>query len=179
MANFPKPGFAVLESSYRRSSMSVHECRLLDPTQPETRNTCAARMSEALVIANALVRSREDISALGRGQGTERGRGDGGGYLLGTYGYLRHGHLCPHGIGRGAQALGAFLARHWGPRSLGWNAQASRTSAPAEIQGKNGVVLYARIPTFTGEGHIDLWKGNAPVGEAYWDAQTIWFWELP
>jgi len=35
-----------------------------------------------------------------------------------------------------------------------------------------------KIPGFGGQGHIDLWDNNAAVGDAYWDAQTIWMWTL-
>jgi type VI secretion system (T6SS) effector Tae4 (amidase) len=178
MAKLAKPRFADVAAAYKLPSTSVHECRLLDPTHAETSNTCAARMSEALVIAVDLVGSREEIAALGRGEGTERGRGTGAPYLLGKLGYLSFGLLCPHGIARGAQSLGAFLAHSWGARTTGWTAQASRTAAPQEIVGRKGLILYARIPTYAGEGHIDLWNGSGPVGQQYWDAQTIWFWDL-
>jgi len=178
MARFSKPKFSDLLDNYKLLSSTVHECRLIDPTRPETSNTCAARMSEALVLANKLVKNREDISALGRDKGTGRGRGTGVEYLLGKFGYLSFGLLCPHGIARGAQALGAFLARNWGARNSGWTAQASPTSSPEGIEGRHGVILYARIPTYSGEGHIDLWNGTGPVGQQYWNSQTIWFWDL-
>ncbi len=178
MLRFAKPRFSELVNNYELPASSVHECRLIDPTHDDAINTCAARMSEALVIANHLVKTRAEISALGRGQGTEKGRGDGAPYLLGKYGYLAFGHLCPHGIARGAQDLGKFIAHHWGARTLGWPAQASPTAAPEGIQGKTGLVLYAKIPGFSGEGHIDLWDGDHPVGHAYWNSQTIWFWEM-
>ena len=35
-----------------------------------------------------------------------------------------------------------------------------------------------KIPGFTGQGHIDLWNDNIPVGDSYWDAETIWMWVL-
>jgi len=34
------------------------------------------------------------------------------------------------------------------------------------------------IPGFDGQGHIDLWDKNYPVGDSYWDAKTIWMWTL-
>ncbi|MEP7120052.1 MAG: T6SS effector amidase Tae4 family protein [Byssovorax sp.] len=178
MAKLAKPRFADIAAAYKLPSTSVHECRLLDPTHAETSNTCAARLSEALVIAVNLVPNREAIAALGREQGTGRGRGTGAGFLLGNFGYLGYGLLCPHGIARGAQQLGAFLAHSWGGRNTGWPAQPHRTAAPADIQGRKGLILYARIPTYSGEGHIDLWNGAGPVGQQYWDAHTIWFWDL-
>jgi hypothetical protein len=168
MPRFPKPRFSELVTSYRKESNSVHECKLIDPTTDGI-NTCAARMSEALVLANHLAADRAAIAHLGNGRGSGRT------YLLGKLGYSDFGKLCPHGIGRGAQDLGAFLAHHWGPRTLGWKAQ---TEAPDEIKNKTGILLFARLPDFDGQGHIDLWNKTAAVGHAYWSAQTIWFWQL-
>lgn len=38
----------------------------------------------------------------------------------------------------------------------------------------------ANIPTYSGQGHIDLWDGSRTVGpnSEYWDASPIWFWQL-
>jgi hypothetical protein len=164
-----KPTFADLSASYKTDPASVHDCTLIDPTL-STINTCAARITEALVIANKIAGSRAEMGKLGTGNG------DGTSYLLGKYGYGRFGKLCPHGIGRGAQDVGAFLAHHWGGRSLGWTAQAE---APVAIEGKTGVVVFMKIPGFTGQAHVDLWNKTGPVGHAYWSAATIWFWQLP
>src|SRR4051812_16182729 len=116
MPKFERPQFSDLKANYRTDPASVHECKLIDPTKGSI-NTCAARMSEALVLANRLGASRAAIVRLGNG------KGDGTRYLLGAYGYAAFGRLCPHGIGRGAQDLGAFLKHHWGPRTLGWDTQ--------------------------------------------------------
>ena len=42
-----------------------------------------------------------------------------------------------------------------------------------------GVVAFIELPGFSGQGHIDLWDGGAPVGHAYWNAAEICFWALP
>lgn len=165
---FTKPKFADLLTNYRTEPTSVHDCKLIDPTQ-DAINTCAARMSEALVLANGIVATRAAIGNLGTG------KGDGAAFLLGKYGYGRFGKLCPHGIGRGAQDVAAFLAHHWGSRSQGWPAQAS---APDAAKGKKGIIVFMKIPGFSGQGHIDLWNDDAAVGHAYWDAETIWLWVI-
>ncbi len=64
-----------------------------------------------------------------------------------------------------------------GPRTYGWNGNSSG-NVPQKAKGKKGIVCYMNIPGYSGQGHIDLWDGNAPVGTDYWDAKTIWFWEL-
>src|SRR5262245_15334566 len=116
-------------------------------------------MSEALVLANRLVADRAAIAKLGNG------KGDGKKFLLGTYGYAAFGKLCPHGIGRGAQDVGAFLQHHWGPRTLGWTTQ---KDAPDALKDKTGILLFIKIPSVSGQRHIDLWDKTAAVGHAYW-----------
>lgn len=174
MLKFPKPVFADLLDNYKVPSDSVHTCAVIDPTQSAV-NTCAARMSEALVLANGLVTDRGAIGRLGTG------RGDGTKLLLGKYGYgttANTGRLCPHGIGRGAQDLAAFLRYQWGERTLGWAAQATHDSAPENIKGRRGVVAFLTIPGFSGQGHIDLWNVDRCVGHGYWASNAIWFWTL-
>jgi hypothetical protein len=174
MPTFPKPAFVDLLANYKVPTDSVHRCAVIDPTQSAV-NTCAARMSEALVITNGLAIDRGAIAALGTG------RGDGTRFLLGRYGYgttANTGRLCPHGIGRGAQDLAAFLRAHWGDRNLGWAAQPGHDQAPANVQGKRGIVAFLKIPGFSGQGHIDLWNVDRCVGHGYWASQAIWFWSL-
>jgi hypothetical protein len=166
MPRFPKPQFADLKVNYRTDPLSVHECRVIDPLADAV-NTCAARMSEALVLANGLVADRAAIARLGNGTG------DGRRFLLGRFGYADR--LCPHGIGRGAQDVGRFLEQHWGARTLGWT---KRADAPDNIKDKTGIVLFIKLPSFDGQGHIDLWDKTAAIGHAYWDAEAIWFWQL-
>ncbi len=175
MPKFAKPVFSELLSNYRTEASSVHGCAVIDPTL-STVNTCACRMSEALVVTLDLVKDRMEIGKLGTG------KGDGTAFLLGKYGYgttANSGRLCPHGIGRGAQDVAAFLKHHWGMRTLGWGAQPSHETAPANVQGKQGIVAFLKIPGFDGQGHIDLWNKDRCAGHGYWASNAIWFWQLP
>ena len=144
-----KPAFATLKSNYRTKPDQIHHC----PTMVFP-DTCAIRMSEALVTTNAA--------------------------FLDAFKSSRN-NVCPHGYMRGAQDLAAVLSgpRVFAQRDYGWSAQADKTAAPAEAQGVKGIVCYMKIPGFDGQGHIDLWDGKKPVGHARWDAQTIWLWKLP
>jgi hypothetical protein len=85
------------------------------------------------------------------------------------------GNLCAHGYARGAQDLGAFLKIKWGTYEYGFSAPGS---APSQIAGKQGVIMFANIPGFSGQGHIDLWDGSKTKSGEYWDADPIWFWTL-
>lgn len=91
-----------------------------------------------------------------------------------------HKNKCPHGYIRGAQDLASILAKPdvFGARNHGWTAQADSKTPPDDIIGKKGIICYMNIPGFNGQGHIDLWNNIAPVGQAYWNSKTIWFWEL-
>ncbi len=111
-------------------------------------NTCAIRMSEALVAADS------NLLSLFRDN-------------------LGMGNVCPHGYVRGAQDLAAVLERVWGGRDLGFDG-----GTASSLRGRQGVVCYMNIPSYSGQGHIDLWDNGSPVGEAYWDASPIWFWAL-
>jgi len=113
-------------------------------------NTCAIRSSEALDQAVPGIMKKFALSGLNR---------------------------CPHGFMRGAEDLAAVLRRAdvFGLYDAGFS---SPGSAPAGLGGKKGIVAYINIPGFSGQGHIDLWDGSAPVGSAYWDADPIWFWKL-
>lgn len=115
-------------------------------------NTCAIRMSEAIV------KTESKFLDMFRNAGT---------------------NICPHSYIRGAQDLAAVLAKDnaLGTRTHGWNGSpAERT--PNFVTGKKGIICYMNIPGYSGQGHIDLWDGSGPVGSEYWDAQTIWLWEL-
>jgi len=116
-------------------------------------NTCAIRMSEALVRSNEkfLEAFKKSIK-----------------------------NKCPHGYIRGAQDLGAILAKSsvFGVRDFGWEAQENKNASPSDAEGKKGIVCYMKIPGFSGQGHIDLWNKTIPVGDQYWHAETIWMWTL-
>jgi len=141
-----RPSFSKLKKNYKVKSTEHHTCSMLFP------NTCAIRMSEALVKTDAKFLDKFKISAKNK---------------------------CPHGYIRGAQDLGAILAKTsvLGKRDIGWSAQANG-KPPADAIGKTGIVCYMNIPGYGGQGHIDLWNKKVPVGQAYWKAKTIWMWEL-
>ncbi|MEZ4314694.1 MAG: hypothetical protein R3F14_42305 [Polyangiaceae bacterium] len=114
---FPKPAFDDLVANYKTDPESVHDCPRIYTKNPININTCAIRITEALVLANHLIESRVKIAGL-----TTKG-GTGKGFLLGNYGY--RANLCPHGIGRGATDVGYFLTEHWGKPNHTWLAPGS------------------------------------------------------
>jgi hypothetical protein len=169
-ARFPKPSFAALLASYSTDPESVHDCPFLYKKNPVSVNTCALRMGEALVISTGLIASREAITALTRGSGNGRS------FLLGPYGYAAN--LCPHGISRGPRDLGDFLRGQWGSPERSWDAQAAPDTAPDDAMGLTGVVVFVGIPGYAGQGHVDLWNCDAPVGHAYWNVKKSFLWKL-
>lgn len=140
-----KPSFATLKSNYTTDPTKIHKCTMHFP------NTCAIRMSEALV------KTDNEFLTVFKNAAPNK---------------------CAHSYLRGAQDLGGTLAKAiaLGPRTIGWNAPGV---TPSNVTGKQGIVCYMDIPAYSGQGHIDLWDKNYPVGSEYWDAKTIWFWELP
>jgi hypothetical protein len=141
-----KPAFHVLRSAYTTDPSRIHTCSMAFP------NTCAIRMSEALVTTE------------------ERW----------LQAFRTRGNLCPHGYVRGAEDLAAVIgsASGFGPRNYGWKAQPSGDPPAAAVRLK-GLICYIGIPGFSGSGHIDLWNMGSAVGSSYWDATTIWLWTLP
>ncbi|WP_422824024.1 T6SS effector amidase Tae4 family protein [Variovorax robiniae] len=113
-------------------------------------NTCAIRMSEALEKTVPGIMQKFAASGL---------------------------NLCPHDFMRGAEDVAVVLRRAdvFGKFDAGFS---NPGSAPARLSGETGIVAYINIPSFPGQGHIDLWDGSAPVRSAYWDADPIWFWKL-
>jgi hypothetical protein len=172
-ARFPKPSFDALVTSYETERDSVHDCPGLygkKPIPPHI-NTCALRVAEALVLANGLVASRDAITAL-----TARA-GNGKAFLLGPYGYAAN--LCPHGIARGPRDLAHFLRQQWGDPDRTWPAQkGGEGSRPDDARGERGVMAFVKIPSYEGQGHIDVWNGDAAIGHAYWNAAEILLWRL-
>lgn len=97
-----RPLFSTLEANY--STEGAHSCSMAFP------NTCAIRMSEALVAASPEL--LETFRKSGR-------------------------NVCPHGYVRGAQDLAAILesASAFGRHEYGWSRPGS---APRKITGKHG-----------------------------------------
>lgn len=167
---FPRPSFDALIACYETDPQSIHECPFTYSKNPITVNTCALRLGEALSIANGLVGGRSEIEEL------TAARGSGKGLLLGKYGYAAN--LCTHGISRGARDLADFLRQQWGSPTFSWEAQADEHAMPAEAQGLTGVIAFIKLPGFSGQGHVDLWNRDGPVGHSYWNAQKIYLWRL-
>ena len=141
-----EPNFSILKSNYTTDPTNIHQCTMHFP------NTCAIRMSEALV--------KTDESFLEIFKQSSRNK-------------------CAHSYIRGAQDLASILAQPsvFGPRSYGWTGGGSNT-VPSNAKGIQGVICFMKIPGFSGQGHIDLWDKEYAVGSSYWNAQTIWLWEL-
>lgn len=114
-------------------------------------NTCAIRMSEALDQAVPGIKAKFIASGL---------------------------NLCPHQFVRGSQDLASILRRAdaFGTYNQGFTAPGQ---PPGTITDQKGLIAYHDIPSYPeGQGHIALWDGRSPVGDAYWSAETIWFWNL-
>lgn len=126
-----------------------------DPTQIHScsmqfPNTCAIRMSEALAKVVTGIKDKFKTGGV---------------------------NLCPHDYVRGAEDLAGVLrkAEVFGVYDYGFS---NPGTPPSSVNGKKGLVAYINIPGFSGQGHIDLWDGAAPAGDAYWNADPIWFWKL-
>lgn len=167
--SFPRPSFDAAVLNYETDPESVHDCPFIHRKNPINVNTCAIRMSEALVIADGLIASRAAIVAL-----TDK-PGNGKTMLLGKLGY--RGNLCPHGLARGAADLADYLRQQWGAPDLTWGAR-TEVTPPDEVLGQTGVVAFIKLPGFTGQGHIDLWNDTGAVGHDYWNAEKVFFWKL-
>jgi len=167
---FPQPAFDALVAAYSTDPESVHDCPAIHTRDPVNVNTCAIRMGEALLLASGLAADRDAIAAITRGAGNGRS------FLLGPYGY--RALLCPHGVSRGARDVADFLRDQWGSATRSWPAQSADDASPDDAQGITGVVAFVGIPGYSGQGHVDLWTGDGPVGHAYWSSQHIYLWRL-
>ncbi len=89
------------------------------------------------------------------------------------------GNKCPHGYLRNSLELAKILSRPHllGVRNRSWKSQPD-DDPPADIYGRRGIVCFFNIPSYAGRNHIDLWDRNSVVGNDYWDAESIWMWEL-
>lgn len=82
-----RPPFSAILSNYKLHE--THDCRTM-----RFENTCAIRLSEALV------KTEPSLLAAFRSSGR---------------------NVCPHGYMRGAQDLAAALTQAWGQHDIGWN----------------------------------------------------------
>jgi hypothetical protein len=178
---FPKPIFDDLELHFRTKPSSVHDCaRVYRKEGRSEAETSATRMSEALLLANRMLQTRADISAL------EAMGGDGRRHGFGPFGF--RANLCPHGLAVGAKDLGYFLQDHWGRPSLtikdndrGDSEQDKRQAAEhaqAQLAGTLGLIAFFSLRGHDAQGAFGLWKHTTCIGSAYWDCSSIWFWKL-
>jgi hypothetical protein len=119
-----RPSWINVKTNYKLSG--THSCGI------QFQNTCAIRMSEALVAADP------GLLPVFKSSGK---------------------NVCPHGYIRGAQDLGAVLNQAWGTQDMGWEGPGS---VPRSIKGKQGLVCFMNIPGFGGQGHIEITKSVAP-----------------
>ncbi len=176
---FPKPTFQSLLDNYQTGPGTVHDCPRIYSKDAENNtasvNTCAIRMSEALVIANGLIADRAAIAALDKGKDRKAP------HLLANYEYKNN--LCPHGIARGARDLAYFLQEQWGKPTKTWEKLVKNSDGvvepPKEIIGLTGVVAFVKLLDYPSvQGHMDLWNKERAVGDAYFYAEKVMIWKL-
>lgn len=73
---------------------------------------------------------------------------------------------------RGASYLAAYLKKKWGSRDEGFGGPGK---LPERLKGKKGIILFERIPSFSGQGHMDVFNGAEGKTGTYWDSKTVWF----
>lgn len=129
----------------------------LDNVYSESRHSCSLTMDNqcAIRVSRALIKAGWPKSAFKSASYT--------------------GKVCPHGYARGAQDLAAYLSRELGFRSKGWSRPGS---VPGGASGVHGIICFMNIPGYGGQGHIDLWDGQATRTGSYWNSETIWLWSL-
>ncbi len=169
---FAKPPFQRLLDSYQTSPLTAHDCPRVYAKDTEAAaaslNTCAIRMSEALVIANGLARDRMEIAGLDSGGKRHFS------HLFANYSYKNN--LCPHGLARGARDLAYFLQEQWGRPTKVWEKPVEQPKDLAELTGVIAFVKLRDDPSV--QGHVDLWNKSAAVGQAFFNAETVLLWKL-
>jgi Type VI secretion system (T6SS), amidase effector protein 4 len=165
---FPTPYFDILVREFRHDPRAAHICvkgfHSGEPTHPDTSGT---RMSEALCLANGLLRDRAALMDLAE-------RGDGRDVMLGRFGFLAD--LCSHGMARSAKDLAYFLVDHWGrPQEMLQPKEEEATTLLTELQ---GVIAFIGLYDETSAGHIDIWDKTECKGAAFWNCRKAYFWKL-
>ena len=153
-----KPLFAVLKANHMGSAMvasQVYEAighPGLDQ-KPEWANTCAVRMSVALIAAGMKIMPGRLQIKVGRFKGEM--------------------------VEPGQRKLSDFLAGQIGqPEKYKGGAAARNT-----IAWRTGIVSFYQIHGGGNQGHIDLvsvpdWPDVMCNGSCYWDSMEVWFWPL-
>lgn len=139
-----RPTYENLSSKY---SCDKHSCSMT------IENTCAVRLSEALIALN------EGWVPIFKASGK---------------------NLCDEKFVRGAQDLAGILSSASGFGVYDFGIDDPNGTVPNAMKDKQGIVIYMDIPSFPdGQGHIGLWnKTNGQCGESYWMAKRVWFWKL-
>ena len=158
----PKPTFDVMEKAYLASQTCLHVCPVATPIDSGfSRDESAVRLCEALLVATNVVSQRAEIARSAR-------------QLLADYSFGLYGRMCPHGVAFDAEALSRFCGAEWGdPLKF-----TDGLAAQVMLRSKTGVIYFEGHQGRGGRRHIDLWNGSACLGEAFWDAGEILFWEL-
>lgn len=154
-----RPPFMVLRSNFA-SNKVVKKPELFAELgwddlihKPEYNNTCAVRISLALVKSGVPIRGRFIIK-----NGVYKGRM----------------------IEPGQSRLAKMLAE---PAYFGTPEKFARKDAISSIGSRRGVVVFWNIPNYMDGrgGHIDIVPGADSVcgSDCYWNAKEIWFWPLP
>lgn len=116
------------------------------------KNTCATRLSLALVKAGVTFQGRLKIKG-----GAEKGKS----------------------FELGSKLLADQLAR---PEVLGKPEILKPEEAPQKILGRRGIVFFSKVQGFDGAGHIDLIEtsNNSTVcnSACYFNSKEVWFWPL-
>lgn len=156
-----KPQFSVLATNYS-SNRVVSKDDLFKEigwddliSKPEYNNTCAIRVSLALVKSGVSVRGRMKIN-----------KGDHKGKL----------------IEPGQAKLSNMLA---GAAYFGLPEKYKTTEAESKIRLRSGVISFWKIPGYLGGagGHIDIVAPalggiRACGSQCFWDSTEVWFWPL-
>lgn len=136
-----RPPFSAVDSNYKLRE--THPCRTM-----RFENTCAIRLSEALV------KAEPSLLAAFRSSGR---------------------NVCPHGYMRGAQDLAATLTEAWGRHDVGWNGGLG--SGPSISESGVICYMNIPGFAGQGHIGL-LRSGSPVGDDAYWNASPIWFWRL-
>jgi hypothetical protein len=146
---FYKPGYVSDEAVYQELGFELAELLKLNASY---KNTCATRMSVALLKAGVSVQGRLKI---------------------------RSGNLAGKSVEPGAKLLADQLAR---PGVFGAPTIFQRPAGtPAALKGQKGVIFFWKLAS-SGIGHIDLVEtaNSTQVcnSSCFFACQEIWFWPL-
>lgn len=156
-----KPSFEKLQSNYASNKSIDRETLYTEIgwkdliNNPVYKNTCAVRISLALIKSGISVQGRMKINS------------------------GPHKNML---IEPGQHKLSEMLAS---PTYFGGPEKFSTKDAMQKIGNRKGIISFMNIPGYNGGqgGHIDLVSTDtggyyACASDCFWDAKEIWFWEL-